>query len=64
MTVNWAIIGLANDLLPLQVKAITRGSADLLPIVQNYVKIQIQNYSSRKCIWKSLLQNGGNFVQV
>ena len=56
-----------NCLPPIQRQAITRTNAHLLsigPWGTNFseIRIKIQNFSLRKCIWKCCLWNGGHFV--
>ena len=65
---NRVSIDLDNGLLPIRHKAITLTNAEVLliwPLGTNFgeILIEIQNFPSRKYIWKYRLRNGGHFVQ-
>ena len=60
--------GSGNGLSPIRRQAITWTNADWLligPLGTNFseIRIEIQNFHSRKCVWKCRLRNVGNFVK-
>ena len=66
-SVNWTIIGLDNDLIPVWCQAIIWTDTGLLLIglVQtnfNGVWIEIKKFLTRKYVWKGCLQTGHHFV--
>ena len=66
---NLTIIGSDNGLSPGRRQAIILTNAGILlivPLGTNFSEIfnNIHTFSSRKCIWKGRLQNGGHFVSA
>ena len=67
-SVNWIGVSSGNGMSPVRHQAITWTNANLLsigPLGTNFceIRIKMQNFHLRKCIWRCCLRNGGHFVQ-